>query len=67
MVLSATSRHKEQFPKLVVNQGGRMTYTMETDESAHPVDIRLIGSYAAMQMAHALTQLVQNVGRTQRR
>ncbi len=52
---------------LVAAQGGRMTYTVETDEGTNPVDIRLFGSYAVMQVAYALTQLVQNLDRTQRR
>jgi len=42
-----------------------MTYAVETDEGTDPVDVRLFGSYAVMQVAYALTQLLQNLDRTQ--
>ena len=32
-----------------------VTRTVETDEGANPVDISLLGSYAVMLLAHALT------------
>ena len=65
--LALVRQPRQKCLDLVAAQGGRMTYTMETDEGANPVDIRLFGSYAVMQVAYALTQLVQNLDRTQRR
>lgn len=48
-------------------QRSRTTRAVKANVSANPVDIRLLGSYAVVQTANALAQLVQDRDRTQRR
>ena len=47
--------------------GRRMTSVMEADKGANPIDVGILGAYAAMQIATALAQLFEHSCSFQRR
>lgn len=44
----------------------RMAHVVEAHERAHPMDVGLLGTYAVVKIANALTHLIQQPGSLQR-
>jgi hypothetical protein len=51
----------EERLELAAAHGCRVAQAMESDKSAHPVDISLFRSYAVVQIANALAQLIEHL------